>query len=358
VVTRVLIAAGGTGGHIVPAMGVALELRARGCEVLMVGNSGGMEEGIYTRAGLPYRVVDSQKLYRRFTFAHVRFPFKLLGSICAAMRYIREFRPDAFLGTGSFVAGPVGLAAILSGVPVFIQEQNSYPGLANRWLARRARRIYTGYEGACRILPAARCLHTGNPVLPAAAATTDDPIAGLRGNPVLLVIGGSQGSRVLNEALAPIVPDLLAGGLDIVWQTGAANLDAMRARFGNAPGLHLFGFTDNMPRYYRAASFAMGRAGALTLAELEIYRLPALFVPLPSSGANRQYYNALELTSKGRALLLEQQDLTPGSLRVSLERLRVGAPLMKTKFTDCPHLTAAKTIVDDMLDAIAGGKKC
>lgn len=353
-VKRILIAAGGTGGHIIPAMALARELRERGHEVMMVGNTDGMEVGMYERAGLPYRLYRSQKLYRRMTLANARFPFRLIESIAASVRFINEFKPHAYIGTGSFVAGPVGLAAILRRVPVFLHESNSYPGMANRWLARRARRVYVGYQNTCKFLPGCKCVYTGNPLLPPPPGDTS-PLEVLReGSSALFVIGGSQGSQAINRALEPIAANLAGEGVDILWQTGVKNLDQYREKFANVAGVHTYGFIDDMPRFYHSASFALSRAGALTLAELETHRVPALLAPLPSSGANRQYYNALELTSQGQAMMLEQKDLDPGRLYEMLLRLRNAAPAMKTRFKESKHLDAARVIVDDLLANIGG----
>ncbi|MCD4830158.1 MAG: undecaprenyldiphospho-muramoylpentapeptide beta-N-acetylglucosaminyltransferase [Candidatus Cloacimonetes bacterium] len=352
-VARILIAAGGTGGHIIPALALARELRSRGHEVLMVGNRGGMEVGMFKKAGLPYRLIFVQKLYRRFTPAHVRFPFRLLGALLASRRIIKEYKPHAYIGTGSYVSGPVGLVARLLGVSVFLQEQNSFPGLANRWLSRFATKVYVGYESACKVLSARDCVLTGNPLLPAPDDDDLPPAPGLRpGAPVLFVIGGSQGSRALNESLEPVAAHIAGEGIDILWQTGAANLEHYSKRFENVEGVHIFGFIDDMPRFYHAATFAMARAGALTLAELETHRVPSLLVPLPTAAENHQYFNALELTTHGQAMMLEQKDLDPGHLYEMLLRLRNAAPSMKAHFSDSKHSSAAAVIIDDLLATI------
>jgi UDP-N-acetylglucosamine--N-acetylmuramyl-(pentapeptide) pyrophosphoryl-undecaprenol N-acetylglucosamine transferase len=354
---RALIAAGGTGGHIIPALAVGRQLAAMGAQVLYVGHSGGMEEGIYRNAGVEFRTITAQKIERKLTLSHLRLPGQVMQSVLASARIIREFRPTFFYGSGGFVTGPVGFAASLRGVPVYLQEQNSFPGITNRLLGHVARKVFLGYPGAASYFPADRTLLTGNPVILKDEQTTpfDPSEFGLRdGTLRLLVLGGSQGSQAINRALLPILGKLKEYGIDLLWQTGAANLQSINQFCKGQCGIHAFGFSNDLQRFYRAANFALARAGALTLAELEMACLPAVLVPLPSAAGNHQYHNACEAVQRGTAALLEQKQMTPDTLLSEILSMKRLYPEMKTRFGESLHRTAAQNIATVLMNPNRG----
>ncbi len=345
---RILIAAGGTGGHIIPALSIAKELKQFDNELLFVGNRNSIEEKLVKAAGYDFRSISIQKLYRRFTPLHIKFPFKLVKSTFDSMKIIRDFRPDIFLGTGGFVSGPVGYAAKLKNKPIFIQEQNSYPGKTSRILASSAKKIFIGTASAQRYFPADKVLYTGNPIN-SSLYEDDDKLDlqaySLRKNSFkLFVIGGSQGSYFLNKSLIPIIDDLLKENFEIIWQTGNYSYDEISRSIGNRKGIHYFAFDPTPGKYYNSADIALSRCGAITLAELETKMIPSLLVPLPSAAGNHQFYNGMEQVANKRARMLEQKDLTPEKLKSELLRLKNDQKDMKQNFGESVHLHAALTI--------------
>ncbi len=352
---KVMIAAGGTGGHIIPAIALAKAFIERDVKVLMIGNRGGMEENLYQRHSLDYRLIDVQKIYRRLTLAHIKFPWKLLKSLVIAMRAIAHYKPDAVIGTGSFVTGPVAMAAILMKKPLFLQEQNSYPGLTTRHLVTYARKVFLGNMGAIAHLPHEICFFSGNPVLP---LEDDDAVKiprdmNLReGTRKMLIIGGSQGSHRINRTVAEAAQHILDSGVDLIWQTGRIDYEEMKKRFEGVPGIHLFGFTDAMRYYYGQADFVLARAGAITLSEVETMRLPSILVPLPTAAHNHQYHNAMELKEKGLALVVRQKGLNVDSLLQAVRQIITDLDGMKYRFGDSPHPRAASLIAEIVLQIL------
>ncbi len=352
---KVLIAAGGTGGHIIPAIALAKAFIERDVQVLMIGNRDGMEESLYKRHLLDYALIDVQKIYRRMTLAHFRFPWKLMKSLAISMRTISRFKPDAVIGTGSFVTGPPALAAILMKKPLFLQEQNSYPGLTTRHLVPYARRVFLGNLGAMAHLPQEKCFFSGNPVLPldeCDAVQIPRDLNLREGTLKMFVNGGSQGSQRINQTVASAAQDLLNSGIDIIWQTGDREYDELKKRFDGVLGMHLFGFTDAMRYYYGQADFVLGRAGAITLAELETMKLPSILVPLPTAAHNHQYYNALELKDRGVSLLVRQKGLNVDSLLQAVRQIASNLGDMRARFGDSPHPRAANLIAEVILQVL------
>ena len=201
---KVIIAAGGTGGHIIPAISIAEELIKNNVDVLFVGNKNSMEEELTAKRKITFKIINVQKFYRKITLAHLKFPYKLLKSIHDSKKIIRDFQPDAFIGTGGFVSGPVGYAAHLKKVPIFLQEQNSYPGATTRILSKYAEKIFLGAKGAEKYLPKKKLIFSGNPVNSRIIGETSElnfEELGLTKDTIkLFLTGGSQGSVVLNKA--------------------------------------------------------------------------------------------------------------------------------------------------------------
>ncbi|HEY8489265.1 MAG TPA: undecaprenyldiphospho-muramoylpentapeptide beta-N-acetylglucosaminyltransferase, partial [Thermaerobacter sp.] len=295
---RVLLTGGGTGGHIYPALAIAVELKRRvpGCEMLYVGTREGLESRIVPRAGLAFATISARGLMRKGPRELVAGILALSRGLIQADRIVARFRPDVVVGTGGYVAAPVALAAVRRRVPVVIQEQNAVPGATNRLLARWAQAVCVPFAEAARFFPeGARVVVTGNPVRPEiVAARREEARArlGLDGTePVVLVTGGSRGAERVNRAaleLAVAVAGWARGVL--LWASGeryhgemAAGLARRLAEVGCDPGprVRLFPYIDDMPTAYAAADLYIGRAGATTLAEITARGLPAVLVPSP-----------------------------------------------------------------------------
>jgi len=347
---KLLIGAGGTGGHIIPAIAVALELSNLGWRVKFVGNKNSMEETLVSKYGFEFLPINVQKLYRSFTLAHIRFPFLFLSSIFRSMHYITKMNPDAVLCTGGFVSGPVAIAAIIMKRKLYFQDGNSYPGLTTRVLSRFTKHIFIASDRAANYLQKADCIMTGNPILAYSKldlCTVDWNKFNLSPDSrKLFIIGGSQGSTIINKVVSECVHDLLAQSIELIWQTGKRHYSKIREQFSGIIGVHCFDFTDKMSEYYQMADFAVSRAGALSIAELQEHSLPTVFIPLPIAAENHQYMNAAAQAEKGMGLVLEQKDLTPDTLMESIAKLSSGYQDFKDSFTALPKNNATTLIAE------------
>ncbi len=324
--TRIIISGGGTGGHIYPAIAIANALKTLrpDVEILFVGAEGRMEMEKVPRAG--YRIVGLPiaGIDRANWLANASFPLKLVRSLAKARNLVREFQPDAAVGVGGYASGPLLLAARALGVPYLIQEQNSYAGVTNKFLAKGARKICVAYPGMEAFFPKEKLRLTGNPVrADLLDVTAKRPAAllhfGLSATKkTLLVIGGSQGARTLNESLEAGLPQLLAEGYQVIWQTGKLFTERGQAVAAGQAGVYVSEFIYEMDLAYAAADAVASRAGALSVSELCLTGRPAIFVPLPTAAEDHQTKNAQALVSEGAGLLVPdataRQELIPAAL--------------------------------------------
>jgi len=350
---KIIVAAGGTGGHIFPALAIAKKLNEEDVQILYVGNKNSMEEQLAAKAGFEFASIDVQKLYRHFTLAHLKFPFKLLKSVSDSKKIINKFQPDAFIGTGGFVCGPVGYAAHKLHIPVFLQEQNSFPGLTTRQLSKCAEKIFLGNQGAEKYLPAKKLIFSGNPANPSVlqeTATLDFNQIGLKRDSLkMFLYGGSQGSLVLNKALYPILDEVIKNEIEIIWQIGKYSFAEFYPKVQNNKGIYAFDFTHEMGKILNSVDFVVARGGALSLAEIETKKLPSIIVPLPSAAGNHQYFNAMELVNKYVSILLEQKDLTSNALLQKILEMKKKHVALKANFKDSIHPQAVITISNTIL---------
>ncbi|KQC11182.1 MAG: hypothetical protein APR54_02905 [Candidatus Cloacimonas sp. SDB] len=353
---KVLVAAGGSGGHIIPALSIAAELQKKGCEIHYVGNFNSMEEKLVHQEGIKFSAIDVQKIYRKITLSHFRFPLKLMRSIRDSRTVIKEFQPDAFLGMGGFVSGPVGYAAHLEKIPIFLQEQNSYPGLTTRILSRWADTIFLGNKGADKYLKNSDLVYSGNPInnsIIQSSEKLDLNSVGLKENSTkILILGGSQGSVAINKVVLQILDRLLRKRIEIIWQIGKYNYSEISRQIQGKKGVYYFDFSHEMGKIYNSVDFAITRAGALSIAELESKKIPCLFIPLPTSSENHQYYNALEQVEKGTCFLLEQKMLSKSTLLESINKLLKQKEKLKANFQESIHIRAAEKIAHEIVRKI------
>lgn len=324
----ILIAGGGTGGHLMPALAIAAAIRERtsDLEPVLVGAVRGVEAQILPSRDFRYHLLPSEPIYRRTWWRNARWPL-VAGRLVRALResFERE-RPVAVLGTGGYASGPVVWWAARQGIPTAIQEQNAYPGVATRWLGRRVRHIYLGLPEARRLIPVGRktqVFDTGNPIAPPTPERRETALElfGLDGTrPVVLVTGGSQGALAINRAVAGWID---AGGADkvaLLWVTGRAT-HAEFAEYHRPPRVRVMDFLDPMADGYAVADLVVSRAGMLTVAELCAWSLPSILIPLPTAAADHQTFNARVLAEAGASLLLTQAELTPARLGETVTRL-------------------------------------
>jgi UDP-N-acetylglucosamine--N-acetylmuramyl-(pentapeptide) pyrophosphoryl-undecaprenol N-acetylglucosamine transferase len=315
-----LVIAGGTGGHIFPALAVADHVRAQGWRVVWMGNPEGMEARLVPPRGYEMSWVKFGALRGKGVLRALLLPLALLRAFWQAWGELRRIRPDVVLGMGGYITFPGGMMAVLARCPLVVHEQNSVAGLANRVLSGVADRILTGFP---RVL--AKGEWTGNPVRAdiAALAPPEERYAGRSGPLRILVVGGSLGAQVLNE----VVPQALAllppeGRPQVTHQAGAKHLETLRATYARVGvEAELVDFIDDMAARYGAADLVICRAGALTVAELAAAGVASILVPYPHAVDDHQTGNARFLAGAGAGVLLPQSGLTPVSLAALLREL-------------------------------------
>jgi len=314
--TRVILSTGGTGGHIFPALAVARELRDRnpGVDILFLGGSG-PEGDLARRDGLRFESLPAGGIIGRGVSGLLSGLCRLGLALPRAMAAVRRFRPDAAIGFGGYAGFCPILAARLLFVPTAVHEQNSVPGVTNRILGKLVKRIFLSFPDTGRAFPAKKCVLTGNPVRRAiveAAAARQGRARGRR----LLVLGGSQGARPINDAVITALPELMAAGVTLVHQAGKADVQRVRAAYeaAGADPSQVRDFIEDMAAEYARADLALCRAGATTVFEVAAAGIPAIFVPFPQATHDHQTRNAQAMTDLGAAALLPQAELADGRL--------------------------------------------
>ena len=311
-----MLSGGGTGGHIYPAVAIANELKARHPEAkfLFVGALGRMEMEKIPQLGFEIEGLNISGLQRSLSLKNLAFPFKLLQSLLAAGKIVKRFRPNVVIGTGGYASGPTLYMASLKKIPSLIQEQNSYPGITNRLLAKKADRICVAYDGLERYFPPEKIIKTGNPVrqdLLDIEGKRREALEHFGLDPdkrTLVVIGGSLGAKVINETLAKHLDELLGTGLQIVWQTGRLYYERFR-ELGKREGVQIREFIQKMDLLYAAADLIISRAGAGTISELCIVGKPVIFIPSPNVAEDHQTKNALSVVERDAAVMIRETEL-------------------------------------------------
>lgn len=315
---RVIIAGGGTGGHIFPAVAVghALQRLQPGTQLLFVGALGRMEMEKVPQEGFRIIGLDIAGFNRSHLLKNITLPYKLLKSNLAAQKILRDFKPDAVLGVGGYASFPVLRAAQARGIPTIIQEQNSFAGKSNQILGRRATRICVAYENMPRFFPADKILLTGNPVRKAIAQSTltredgQDWLGLSPEKPTILFVGGSLGARSINQAVQAHLQPIVDSGAQVIWQTGRDYFEtAKAAATPYSKQVKVFDFIRQMEYAYAAADAIVSRAGALAIAELCLVAKPVLFVPYPYAAEDHQTSNAQALVTHNAALMTKDNDL-------------------------------------------------
>ena len=326
---KLLIAGGGTGGHLFPGVAIAEELRARAPDaaIKFVGTRRGIEARVLPELGWDLDFIEVSGLKTVGAAGAIKGLFRLPRALWQARRIVKAFAPDAVIGVGGYASGPVVLAAKLRGIPTAICEQNSIPGLTNKILGRLARTVFLSFDESRRFFKPAKIVMSGNPVrrelvqkLLAAAPAVDGAVH-------VLVVGGSQGAVAVNELASQALASLAKEApLQITHQTGEKDLDATSARYRDAGvAAECSAFIKDMAAAYQRAGLIIGRAGATTVAELAIAGKPAIFIPYPFAADNHQELNAREMADKGAALMFRQSELTADQLAAALRPLLADA---------------------------------
>lgn len=349
---RVIIAGGGTGGHVFPAISIAEEIlrRKSGSEVMFVGTEQGIEKRILPEKGYRVEFIKSRGIVGKSFSQKVMAVVSILGATLSSLRIIRDFRPDVVIGVGGYASGPTLLCASISSIPTAVCEQNSVPGLANRILSRFVDRIFLTFEESKEHLPAEKTVLTGNPIRRdlARGAAEKKPRQSSRRN--VFVLGGSQGARKLNETVPQSLAKL-ATRADVTHQTGEAHVESVREAYHELGiSAEVFGFTDDMSRIYERTDLVICRAGSGTLSEITAFGIPSILIPLASSTHDHQLKNARILESNAAAVVVEEKELSVESLCAVIEKTLEQDTLARmaenSKKLARPH--AAREIVNEI----------
>jgi UDP-N-acetylglucosamine--N-acetylmuramyl-(pentapeptide) pyrophosphoryl-undecaprenol N-acetylglucosamine transferase len=313
---RFILSGGGTGGHIYPAIAIANELKSRfpDAEFLFVGAKDKMEMQKVPQAGYLIKGLWIAGLQRKLTLQNAMFPLKLISSLLKSRTIIKEFKPDVVIGTGGFASGPLLQAANLMGVPTVIQEQNSFPGITNKLLSKKANKICVAYENLERFFPKEKMVLTGNPVRQDLIDIESKRTEAIQyfnldtNKKTLLVLGGSLGARRVNQLIEKELQNILDQNIQIIWQCGKLYLGDYQ-KYNEKENVQVLAFIDRMDLVYAAADVVISRAGASSVSELSIVGKPVVFIPSPNVAEDHQTKNAQAIVDKKGALMIKESEL-------------------------------------------------
>ncbi|HMK27467.1 MAG TPA: undecaprenyldiphospho-muramoylpentapeptide beta-N-acetylglucosaminyltransferase [Chitinophagaceae bacterium] len=313
---RIIIAGGGTGGHIFPAIAIANALKKidGSIEVLFIGAKGRMEMEKIPQAGYKIEGLDISGFNRSSLISNIGLPFKLAKSFLQVRSIVKRFKPDAAIGVGGCSSFPVLRYAQATGIKTFIHESNSFAGRSNIMLGKKATKVFTGTDGMEKFFPKEKIIITGNPVRTAIAEASVTRSEGLNffsldeTKKTVLVVGGSLGAKTINEAIDKGLDDLLNAGLQIIWQTGKPYSAKAKERANGKRSVWVNEFITKMEYAYAAADIVVARAGAITVAELCVVKKSVLFVPYPYAAEDHQMVNARRLEKKNAALIVKDSE--------------------------------------------------
>jgi UDP-N-acetylglucosamine--N-acetylmuramyl-(pentapeptide) pyrophosphoryl-undecaprenol N-acetylglucosamine transferase len=352
-VTTLMIAGGGTGGHIYPAIAIAREFVSRGAShrVIFVGTQRGLEKTIVPKAGFPLEFIDVAGLKGKGLGDLIKNLFKLPLGFVQAWRLVGKHKPDAVLGVGGYSSGPVLAAAKLRGLPTIIHEANAFPGVANRALARIVTKVLVAFEDAAPRLKRKDAIVTGNPIRAEFFSVIRQPSSVMR----LLVFGGSQGSRVINNAMSEALLFLarLKERLEIVHQTGPADLEKVQAAYRSSAfaNARVVPYIDPMVDAIAGADVVVCRAGAMTVGELAAAGRAAIFIPFAAATNNHQELNARVVEKAGGGVVITEAELTPERLAAAITDV-VSDPAKANRMGEAAHALAAPEATKRIVDTI------
>jgi UDP-N-acetylglucosamine--N-acetylmuramyl-(pentapeptide) pyrophosphoryl-undecaprenol N-acetylglucosamine transferase len=360
---RILISGGGTGGHIFPALSIADEIKRRepDVEILFVGADNRMEMERVPAAGYKIIGLPVRGLIRKLSFENIRVIRDFLKSQRLAKRIIKDFKPNIAVGVGGYASAPVLRAASGMGVPCLLQEQNSYAGVTNKLLSKKAQKICVAYENMERYFPGEKIINTGNPVRNITIEEKLKAEAKAHFNiktdhPVLFIMGGSLGARTINNAILDGVDKLAAEPIEIIWQTGKFYIQNIQEKLKgkNLPNIHVMDFVSRMDLAYNIANLVVSRAGALSLSELCLVGKPSVLVPSPNVAEDHQTKNALALVQAGASEMVTDIDAGRDLINRSLALLNNGSKLVElgNNAKKLAKPDATKSIVDEVFKLI------
>ena len=313
---KIILSGGGTGGHIYPAIAIANELKSRfpNTEFLFVGAKDRMEMEKVPQAGYAIKGLWITGLQRKLTLKNLMFPFKLVSSLYNAYKIINQFKPDVAIGTGGFASGPLLQMANLKNVPTLVQEQNSFPGITNKLLSKRAHKICVAYDGLERFFPKNKLIKTGNPVrqdlldITSKGEEAQQFFNLKKEKKTLLVLGGSLGAKAINELIERHISYFQTNNIQVIWQCGKLYESCFKT-YNDSEDIQVHTFLNRMDLAYAAANFIISRAGASSVSELCIVGKPVVFIPSPYVAEDHQTKNAQSIVKEEAALLIHQKEL-------------------------------------------------
>ena len=365
---KVIISGGGTGGHIFPAVSIANEIRNRfpDAEILFIGAEDRMEMERVPAAGYKIVGLPVSGLNRTHIFKNFGVIIKLMKSLRMAKKIIREFKPDIAIGVGGYASGPTLWMASSLNIPILIQEQNSYAGVTNKLLGKRASKICVAYRGMDKFFPEDRIVMTGNPVRRDLENVREKDSEALgyfgleAGKPVLLIVGGSLGARTINQGVEKGLKSLIDAGIQIIWQTGKFHYDSIKEKLKdtNYKGLWFSDFISRMDYAYATADLVVSRAGAGTISELCLMKKPAILVPSPNVAEDHQTKNACALSENNAAVLIPDNVAKDMLIPSAIELLGNKEKLnnLSEHIALFAQYNSAERIVDEAVKIMENGK--
>ena len=358
---KFILSGGGTGGHIYPAIAIANELKLRfpDAEFLFVGAQDKMEMQKVPQAGYDIKGLWIAGLQRKITIDNAMFPLKLMSSLVKSRSIIKQFKPNVVIGTGGFASGPLLQMANSAGIPTVIQEQNSYPGITNKLLSKKANSICVAYENLERFFPKEKIRLTGNPVrqdLIAIDSKRNEAISYFKLNPekkTLLVLGGSLGARRINQLIAKELDFFTSKNIQVIWQCGKFYIEEYQ-QFNTRENIQVLAFIDKMDLVYAAADFVISRAGASSVSELCLVGKPVIFIPSPNVAEDHQTKNAQAIVDKKGAILMKENELEE-RFETVFNNLLIDENLQKELSANIKTLAkpnATKDIVEEIIKLI------
>lgn len=325
---KVVVSGGGTGGHIYPALALINEIKKHHSDVefLYIGTENGLEQNIVNRANIPFKSVEISGFKRKISIENVKTVTRFFKAVSVSKKYLKEFNADVVIGTGGYVCGPVVYAAAKMKIPTVIHEQNSLPGITNKFLSRYVNKVAICFEEARKHFPADKVVLTGNPraseVLGQNADKGRHSVGLIKDKKTVLIFGGSRGAKAINDAVLEMIPSLAEKPYQIVYVTGEVHYEKVmnEVKKGNSSeNLIIKPFIHNMPEVLAAVDLIVSRAGATSLAEITALGLPSILIPSPYVTANHQEVNARSLSDHQAAIMLKEQELNGDKLLTEID---------------------------------------
>lgn len=348
---RIVVSGGGTGGHIYPALALINEIKKHHSDVefLYIGTENGLEQNIVKRAKIPFKAVEISGFKRKVSFENIKTVTRFLKAVSVSKKYLKDFKADVVIGTGGYVCGPVVYAASKMNIPTVIHEQNSLPGITNKFLSRYVNKVAICFEEARTFFPEHKVVLTGNPraseVLGQDAEKGRQSLGLAKDKKTVLIFGGSRGAKAINEAVLQIMPSLAEKPYQVVYVTGEVHYDKIMDEVkatNQSDNVIIKPFIHNMPEVLAAVDLIVSRAGATSLAEITALGLPSILIPSPYVTANHQEVNARSLSDRDAAVMIKEQELNGSELLSQID----GILLNEFKLTEMEQASKKLGIPD------------